>query len=168
MPELRLGGRVIPQLTAEEVRRHIAYKRDGERTLAPEVAERMLAALDAGAATDYQALWRAAAWPTPPPIVYHTAPASARASIMAEGLRVGVPAEGNWSRLACEVGQPAGVYVEAKPDRAGKWSHWPEHDVWAIDREGLAMEPDELNPGCWVILEPVDRMRLGRLSWTDE
>ena len=40
----------------DQIRHHIAYKRDGERTLPAEVAQRMLDALDAGAEPDYQKL----------------------------------------------------------------------------------------------------------------
>lgn len=131
--------------------RHISYKRQSEG-LDPEVAERMLAALNEGAAPDYQALLRAAQWPPPPALMYHTADRSDRASIKAHGLRVSLPSEGNWTHLK-GLGQRAGIYVTPAPDLIGKWSHWPEHDVWAVDHTYLPMERDELNPGSWVILE---------------
>ena len=61
-------------MNEDQVRHHIAYKRDGEKTLPAEVAQRMLDALDAGAEPDYQALLTAARWPAPGPVVFHTAP----------------------------------------------------------------------------------------------
>lgn len=78
-------------MNEDQVRHHIAYKRDGEKTLPAEVAQRMLDALDAGAEPDYQALLTAARWPAPGPVVFHTAPASDRDVIGSGGLEARDP-----------------------------------------------------------------------------
>lgn len=62
----------------EVLRRHIAFKRDGERSLKLDLAQHMPASLDGGAAPDYQALMRSVSWPTPPRFVFHTAARDAR------------------------------------------------------------------------------------------
>ena len=135
-------------MTPEETRRHIEHKaRLGE--LKPEVAQRMLAALDADESADYQVLLEQATFLPPPPFCYHTAPATARGDIASVGLRVG---DGrNWvdGQMA---GQPPGVYVGPEPDLRGIWSHRDaEWDVWRVDMAGLPWVHDRLNPGCWAI-----------------
>lgn len=140
--------------TDTNVRRHILYKRDTERSVAAVVADRMLAELDAGADPDYMALWRAATWPPPPPIVFHTAPVSARSAIRTTGLRPSQPGTANWRPtkpdcIAAQSDQPIGVYVGARPDTRGKWTHWPIWDIWEVATAGLEWRADELNPGYW-------------------
>lgn len=151
----------------EDVRRHIVYKRDGERALRPEIAGHMLAALDAGAAPDYAALLRDASWPTPPVPVFHTAPRTARDMIAATGLRTSQPGSAEsgdpWpDPYGTYAAQPAGVYVGQGADLTGRWSRWAEWDVWEVDVTGLPWAPDELNVRCWVIPAdiPADRVRL--------
>jgi hypothetical protein len=145
-------------MTAEEVRHHIEYKR-GNRELKPEIAERMLAALDAGADPDYMTLWTAASFQDPPPVVYHTAPATLRAEITAHGLQARQPGRGgNWARepyAGIEKTQPPGVYVAAGPDTRGLWAHWQDWDVWEIRRSDLPWCHDTMNPGCWSLAADV-------------
>lgn len=146
--------------TAEDVRHHVLYKRDSEH-LDPEIAERMLAALDAGAAPNYARLLHEATFIPPPPIVFHTGPPAGRDSILREGLRVSDPGQSeHWKVtapdcIAIQAGQPAGIYVARDPDELGVWSHWPAWDVWAVVVRDLPWKHDELNPGCWVITAPV-------------
>ena len=64
---------------AAEVRRHIAFK-TANRELDSAVADRMLAALDAGAEPDYATLHQRALFPPPPSVCFHTAPVAARGS----------------------------------------------------------------------------------------
>jgi hypothetical protein len=144
-----------PLATAADIRRHVGVKLAGYE-LRPEVAARMLAALDAGAPPDWPALEYAATWPPPPPVVYHTAPATARAAIGRRGLAPCQPGQGgNWAPrpgtlcVALQAGQPPGVYVCPEPDTRGVWAHWPAWDVWAVARGGLPWRPDRLNLGCW-------------------
>jgi len=140
--------------TAEEIRRHIGFKL-GSHELRRDVAEHMLSALDDGAAPDYQALLRAAMFPDPPDVLYHTAPTSQRETILAQGLRVSQPGEGgSWapSKEICKMlqsSQPPGIYVTAEPDAIGVWAHWSAWDVWEVRREEIPWAHDELNPGCW-------------------
>lgn len=156
-----------PLDTVEDIRRHVMLKRDLWE-LRPEVAARMLAALDAGAPPDYQALLHAAMFPDPPAVVYHTAPASRRDQIAATGLRVSQPGQGgSWAptKAVCvmlQAAQPPGVYVGAAPDLRGVWSHWPAWDVWAVRRGPLPWAHDKLNPGCWSLRADVspDAIRL--------
>lgn len=137
-------------MNEDQLRHHIAYKRDGEGSLPAEVAQRMLDALDAGAEPDYQALLTAARWPAPGPIVFHTAPASDRDVIGSGGLEASDPNENpRWGDGAR--GQAVGVYVDTVPDQRGRWAETLEWDVWAIDTEGLVLERDPINPGCWFI-----------------
>ena len=137
-------------MNVDDIRRHIAYKRDGERTLPAEVAQRMLDALDAGAEPDYQALLTQAKWPTPTGPVYHTAPVDRRALIGAEGIEAHDPdAGGRWGNGA--VGQAAGVYVTVEPDERGLWADQAEWDIWEIDVDVAELRPDPINPGCWYV-----------------
>jgi len=151
---------------SDDLRRHILFKRDGERSLAPNLADHMLDALNTGAAPDYQALLHAAQWPDPPLFVFHTAPRAARHDIELGGLRVSQPGsddtdspwadpDGVWA------GQRPGVYVTDEPDVRGRWSRWPQWDVWRVNIVGLSLRPDVLNPRCWVLDGPVspDRVR---------
>jgi hypothetical protein len=113
----------------EDLRRHIAFKRDGERSLKRVLAEHMLQALDRGEAPDYPALLRSASWPAPPRFVFHTAAREARESIERGGLTAsqpGGPETGSpWSDpLGVWASQPAGVYVAEVPDLDGSWSRW--------------------------------------------
>jgi hypothetical protein len=156
-----------PLTTAADIRRHVTLKRDlGE--LREGVAARMLAALDAGDAPDYQLLLRAAMFPDPPATVFHTAPASWRGEIATTGLRVSQPGQGgSWApnKAICvmlQAAQPPGVYVCAAPDLRGVWSHWPAWDVWAVQRRSLPWAHDKLNPGCWSLRAdvPPDAIRL--------
>jgi hypothetical protein len=143
----------------DQIRHHIAYKRDGERTLPAEVAQRMLDALDAGAEPDYQKLLAAARWTEPGPQVFHTAPASERAVIGSGGLEARDPNENpRWGDGAR--GQAVGVYVAAEPDERGIWAETLDWDVWALDTSALAdlgldLERDPINPGCWFIASDV-------------
>lgn len=143
-----------------EVRRHIQFKASvGE--VKPEIAERMLAALDDGADPDYQALLEAATFLPPPSTCFHTAALQYRDSILKDGLRARLPEAGdNWGSLA--LGQPQGVYVAAVPDEIGMWSSDPRWDVWEVDVSTLAWHHDRLNPGCWVLDDdvPAARVRL--------
>jgi len=140
--------------TAEEIRRHINFKLSSYELKAP-LAEHMLAALDAGAVPDYQALLRAAMFPDPPDILYHTAPTEQRDFILLHGLRVSQPGEGgSWApnKELCKMlqsAQPPGIYACAEPDTIGVWAHWRAWDVWEIRREDVPWAHDELNPGCW-------------------
>lgn len=149
----------------EDVRRHVLHKRDRERSLRPEFADHMLAALDAGATPDYQALLVAAQWPDLPARVFHTAPRTAREAITAHGLRVSQPGTGTDAMpdpYGVYAGQTPGVYVGEHPDTRGMWSRWAEWDVWAVDATGLSWAPDPMNPRCWVIAcdVPADRLTL--------
>jgi hypothetical protein len=149
----------------EEVRRHIGFKLQS-RELKAEVGQRMLALLDEGSAPDYQELLRAAMFCDPPALVYHTAPSDRRNSILKDGLMVRQPGHaGNWKAASTSMivsTQPAGVYVAASPDERGIWSHWQSWDVWEIKLEGLTWSHDELNPGCWCLLDgaPASALRL--------
>lgn len=147
-----------------DLRRHIAHKRDSERSLPASYAAHMLAALAAGAPADYPALLRGAQWPAPPPYVFHTAPRHARELIDAQGLRCGQPgAEGTdpWDgSTGVYASQPTGVYVSERDDTAGRWSRWAQWDVWQVSTAGLPWQPDELNPRCWVLVEDVEPERL--------
>lgn len=155
-----------------DVRRHIEWKRD-TRELRDEWAERMLAAIDAGAEPDYLALLRDAQWPEPPAVVFHTAPCFVRDDVRREGLRVSQPGTGNWiprpGCIAIQADQPVGVYAAPEPDLRGVWAHWSEWDVWAIDLAGLPWEPDPINPGYYVVPQavPAARLRLAHegVSW---
>jgi hypothetical protein len=145
--------------TAEDVRRHVLFKRDVERTLGADQAARMLHALECGEPADYQHLLRRAR-PDLPAVAYHCAPASARATIEREGLRATVPDEsGRWPH-GCAAGQPAGVYVDAQPDVRGVWAHDQAWDCWAVSTAYLEWDHDELNPGSWRLLGDVLPERL--------
>ena len=133
-------------MNEEQVRDHIAYKRSvGE--LDTVIADRMIAALDAGADTDYAALHRAALHGPLPAAVYHTSHRGLRASIARDGLIPGRPVEGRWGVDAA--GQPAGVYVGDHLDWRGVWADEDEWDVWEIQTAGLTFLPDPLNRDCW-------------------
>lgn len=148
-------------MNADEVRAHIIYKRDVDSPrLWEEWADRMLAALDAGAEPDYQALLKAAKWPGLPNPGFHTTQRSLRSTVFLNGLRQWMPQEGNWGHLICEVDQPTGVYIGSEPDRFGIWSHWTEFDIWQVDTTDLPHQPDLLNPGCYVLLGDVPETRL--------
>lgn len=134
--------------TADSVLAHIEHKARS-RELAPEVAQRMRDALDAGAAPDYAQLLEAATFLPPPAVVFHTAPSEARTAIETGGLLPGD--ERNWTRAQRLASQPVGVYVGPEPDVRGIWSHWDSWDVWAIQVTGLPWVHDRLNPGCWSI-----------------
>lgn len=138
------------------VRAHVEYK-TSVRELREPVAARMLAALDAGAAPDYAALFEAATFLPLPSRCFHTAPASARSSIERDGLRPAAPGDGeNWGSKA--VGQTNGIYVGAGPDDRGVWAHDDEWDVWEIDTTAMAealWDHDRFNPGSWVLLSAV-------------
>lgn len=144
--------------TPIDIRRHVQLKL-GAHDMRPEVGARILSALETGAAPNYSALLRAATFPDPPPIVFHTAPCAAHADIRREGLKLGLPGQSeHWKPLAgtpCATGflddQPLGVYVGPEPDLAGLWSHWSTWDVWAITLGELPWCHDEINPGCWAI-----------------
>lgn len=127
---------------AAAVRRHIEHK-SAMRELHPDVAARMLSALDEGAAPDYAALLEAATFLPPPTRVYHSTSVDKREQILSAGLRPGTGE--NWGDKA--VGQPEGVYVAPNPDERGIWSHWEEWDIWAIDMTDLSWTHDRLNPG---------------------
>lgn len=126
----------------------------------------MLAALDAGADPDYQALLTAAQWPDPPARVFHTAPRTARERIAAGGLLVSQPGAPGTDPMPDPYGvyasQRPGVYVGEHPDTAGMWSRWATWDVWAVDVTGLPWVPDPMNPRCWVLTAdvPADRLTL--------
>ena len=158
--------------TADEIRRHVGVKLAAYE-IRPEVAERMLAALDSGADPDYAALFHAATHPEPPARVYHTAPRSARESILRRGLEASQPGRGgSWApyREVCvrlQAAQPPGVYVAAQPDRRGVWAHWPEWDVWEVDLAGLLWAHDALNPGCWSVPASIPPDCI-RLAWPVE
>jgi hypothetical protein len=154
-----------PTSELDDLRRHIAYKRDSERSLDPRDAAHMLAALDDGAAPNYQTLLRAASWPTPPTFVFHTAPQQARETITTDGLRISQPGDLStdspwadpddvWSS------QDVGVYVTDRPDTTGKWSRWESWDVWRIEITGLPYTNDPMNPHCWVIGADISPDRL--------
>ena len=139
-----------------DLRRHILYKRDGERALRPSIADHMLAALDAGAAPDYQVLLRAAQWPDPPDVTFHTAPPQVRADIAAHGLRACQPGDPRtvapWAdHDGIRASQPAGVYLGEDPDTAGRWARQATWDVWAVRSAGFPWQPDTLNVRCWVV-----------------
>lgn len=151
----------------DDVRRHVLFKRDGERSLAPEIADHMVAALDDGAEPDYQTLLLSARWPSPPPFAFHTAPRDARDSITAAGLRVTPPGSDHtdsaWpDPFGVCASQMAGVYVAERPDVNGRWSRWARWDVWRVAVTGLPWAPDPLNPRCWVVTTDIaaDRVRL--------
>jgi hypothetical protein len=154
-PPITAAGRG-PLSTPEAIRRHITFKR-ASHELPDRVADRMLAALDAGADPNYPALLRAAMFPPPPAVVFHTAPPVKRQEILTDGLRVSQPGEGgSWApnKPICrmlQAAQPPGVYVAADPDERGVWSHWPTWDIWAVSLGELPWRHDELNPGCWSI-----------------
>jgi hypothetical protein len=143
--------------TREDVTRHIEFK-TMMRELDAAVAERMLAALAAGAEPDYAKLQHAATFIDPPRYCFHTADRAMRDAIATEGLRPGNGTQ-NWGDKAA--GQPTGVYVAPQPDTHGMWSHAPEFDVWQVDVEGLNFQHDRLNPGCFILpAVPADRLSL--------
>jgi len=150
-------------LDADDLRRHISYKRDGERSLNPVVAAHMLAALDDGATPDYQVLHQAACWPAPPAVVYHTAAVADREAILATGLHGSQPGSGDspWADPdGVWASQPVGVYVAEGPDSVGRWSRWEAWDVWAVDVSDLTWAPDLMNPRCWLITADIAPQRL--------
>lgn len=127
-------------------------------------ARRLVAALEATPArssVDFAAMEYAARHPEPPPTVFHTAPTTARVSIECAGLRVSQPgAGGSWAPnkeicVMLQASQVPGIYVGAEPDLRGVWSHWSGWDVWAVRLDGLDWAHDGLNPGSFVIVEPV-------------
>jgi hypothetical protein len=149
-----------PLATAADIRRHIGFKL-GAHELPEPVAQRMLAALDAGAGADYAALLHAATFTEPPAVVYHTAPVARRAIIRTGGLAVCQPGQGgSWAPnkeicVMLQASQPPGVYLTREPDRRGIFAHWPAWDVWEVRRLGLPWRHDCLNPGCWSLKEDV-------------
>lgn len=148
---------------ADDVRRHIHFKRLS-RELADDVADRMVAALDAGAHPDYAALLEAATFLDPPAVVFHTAPVHLRETLVQVGL---VPQRARDSphwRPEQVVGQPDATFVGAEPDLTGRWAHWSRWDIWQVHLEGLRWEHDRLNPGCWAVLQPVCPQRLTLLG----
>lgn len=159
-----------PLSNATAIRRHVRHKL-GAGELPADVANRMLASVDAGA-LDYPAILQEARWPTPPPLVFHTAPPSAHESILERGLRPCQPGTGgNWSPRGewCELiqgGQPVGVYVGIEPDWRGMWSHWQEWDIWVVERADLPYVIDPINPGCYVLTAEVPSSHLTFLETT--
>jgi hypothetical protein len=162
---------VGPLATSPDIRRHVGLKR-GAHEMRDEVADRLLSLLDdAGPAPDYAALLRAATFPDPPPIVWHTAPTFARQEIERSGLRTSAPGTSDhWQPRAgtpCANGflddQPRAVYVAATPDIHGLWSHWPAWDVWQVTLGNLPWTHDEVNPGCWAITKHVPASRVNLL-----
>lgn len=160
-----------PLATTGAIRRHVALKRSAHE-LRDEVADRLLTLLgDAGPNPDYASLLRRATFPDPPPIVWHTAPVSARHSIECDGLHPSSPGtSAHWQPRAgtpCANGflndQPTAVYVSAAPDLHGLWSHWASWDVWEVTLGDLPWRHDEVNPGCWAITESVPAHRVNLL-----
>lgn len=158
--EVRKAPLVSVSQTAHDVVRHIHFKRDSERTLDADVAQRMLAALDQGAEPDYRALYLKALWPDPY-VGYHTASIGARDSIRSLGLLAGRPHLGNWEAYDVEF-QPRGVYLGPLPDYGGRYAHWPSWDIWSVDLTGLDLEWDTVNHGARYTTESIhpDRLRL--------
>ena len=154
-------------ITEEDVRRHIHFKLEA-RDLREDVGGRMLGALDDGAEPDYQVLLRRATFLDPPPILYHTAPVFKRGEILRDGLTVSQPGEGGpWAPqkalcLILQRAQPPGVYVGPSPDVVGIWAHWATWDVWEVTLGTMVWRHDELNPGCWSLVNDVavDALRL--------
>ena len=138
--------------TVDSVTAHIRYKMLA-RELKDEIGNRMLDLLAAGAAPDYMALWTAVVLIDPPALVYHTAPRTARDSIMKDGLRSALPSSG--TRGVGAVGQPRGVYVGGTPDVQGIWSTESAWDVWEVRSADLPWAHDRLNTGCWMITSDV-------------
>jgi hypothetical protein len=147
------------------LRRHIAYKRDGERTLRAEFAAHMLTALERGADPDYEGLLRDACWPEIPPFLFHSAPTEARDAIRTGGLRACQPGSALSDQPWADpdgicASQAAGVYASDQPDTGGKWSRWAAWDVWRIDATGLTWSIDPLNPRCWSVTGDIDATRM--------
>lgn len=153
-------------LTEDDVRRHILYKREVHE-LDEEIADLMLAGLDADPGADYAALHRAAVFREPPPVVYHLAPVSRRDVIAAEGLKACQPGQGGaWApyKEICKMlraSQAPGVYVSRHPDTRGLHAHWRSWDIWEVRRLAIPWRHDLISIGCWSLDEdvPADQVR---------
>jgi hypothetical protein len=143
-----------PLATEEDKRRHIGLKLACNE-MRPEVAARMLAALDAGSLLSYAALLHDATFIDPPRVLYHTAPPFRTGIIAAGGLKMCQPGQGGaWApyRELCKMlraSQPPGVYVAAEPDVRGIYAHWQTWDVWQVTRGNWPWEHDHVSLGCW-------------------
>ena len=135
----------------EDIEHHIRYKMQvGE--LPAKVGLKMLDELQRYPVpgTTYASLYEEVMFPDPPRIVYHTAPTSARAQILERGLVLG-DGSTNWG----DVGQPMGIYVGPEPDEIGKWAFaFDPWDIWEVV-VGVPWQHDRMNPGCWVLTQPV-------------
>lgn len=147
-------------MTAAEARRHVGFK-NSARELDPAVSARMFALLEAipaDSSVDYAAILESATFIDPPVSCFHTAPLTARESILRWGLRPG--ASTNWPGKNVS-SQPIAVYVATEPDLRGTWSHWDRWDIWGVDLTGLLWSHDRMNPGCYSVpFVPVDRIAL--------
>lgn len=147
------------QLGLWQVVHHIGYKVQ-TRELKPEVAEKMLRAVEAGEEPDYRKLYLAAVRVAPGKVAYHSAPSLLRAQIVAEGLRAALPSDSHWNINAA--GQPKAVYLAPEPDEIGKWATTKQWDVWEVETNGLTWQHDQMNEGCWAVLGdiPADKIHL--------
>lgn len=139
--------------------RHIQHKVNlGE--LKPEIAEKMVYALQHGAEPNYRSLLIDALRSPLAPVAYHTAPSELRALIQAQGLRMALPADGHWNINAG--GQPRAVYLAPEPDVFGKFALTQEWDIWEVTTDRLRWSYDQINWGCWAVTQDIspDRLRL--------
>lgn len=142
--------------------RHKATMLELDPTLADRMLEMLVDAEVEGADVAYEDLHLRAAWPPLPATAYHTAPASARASIRRSGLRPGDGTQ-NWGHV--HGAHAMGVYVGPEPDLIGKWAFaFDVWDIWRVNTAGLTWQPDRMNPGCWYLPEPVGPERLTYLE----
>lgn len=107
---------------------------------------------------------------------YHVAPTAARAHIRETGLIASTPVP-RWEKYG--VGsQPAGVYVWTSQQRALRWAQdfarllagsvQGLNDVWAVDLDGLDVQPDPLDhalaaQGARYVTGDIDPARLSLL-----
>lgn len=152
---------MTPEQTATHIRHKMAM---GE--LRSEVGHAMLALLQYGVFNDYQALYKAVTQVPLGKTAYHTAPVEFRGKINAQGLKRALPADGPWNINAG--GQPLAVYVALEPDLVGRFALTDAWDIWEIDTEGLPWEFDQMNEGCYAILQdiPREKIRLLHAAWS--
>lgn len=100
----------------------------------------------------------------PPAVTFHTAPTSARESILAAGLlpsrpgehRPGTNGSGGFVVDLLLSAQQRGVYVTAEPDVEGRWSSEPAWDVWQVQTPESGWLPDRLHPDSWCLVDQVE------------
>ena len=95
----------------------------------------------------------------PPAVAYHTAPASARESILTNGLLPSQPGTNGSGGFVVDLllsGQQRGVCVTAEPDVEGRWSSEPAWDVRQVQTPENGWLPDRLHPASWCLVDQVE------------